>query len=222
MAATVTGSGSWPVSEVDVRSTDGEAAPAAADAEAEAGRQRPRRRSLLVLVPALVVAVVVVFLVVVVATREPAANRVVDSPLVGKPAPALSGPTLDGGTFDLADRQGQFTLVNFFATWCAPCVREHDDLVAFDRRHRAAGDASVVSVVFGDSVENARRFFDENGGEFPVVTDDGGDIALDFGVAKVPESYLVGPRGVVLAKIVGGVTDEGLDELLLRVQGLEP
>lgn len=179
------------------------------------------RRSAAVLAPVFVVVAVVGFVVVVLATREPAANRVVDSPLVGRAAPALEGATLDGGRFSLADEAGRFTLVNFFATWCVPCQREHDDLARFDRRHRAVGDAGVVTVVFEDSTDAAREFFEREGGDWPVIVGDQGDIALDFGVGKVPESYLIGPDGRVLAKIVGGVTDEGLDELLLRVQGVD-
>ena len=174
--------------------------------------------------PSMVIAVLVVvaivgFLVVVLATREPAKNRVADSPLVGRAAPAIAGPTLDGTEFDLADERGRWVLVNFFATWCAPCRQEHDDLVAFDENHEATGDAGVVSVVFDDTTAEARAFFDENGGGFPVVVGDDGDIALDYGVAKVPESYLVSPSGVIVAKIIGGVTAEGLEELLARFSG---
>jgi cytochrome c biogenesis protein CcmG, thiol:disulfide interchange protein DsbE len=179
----------------------------------------PTRRTATVLVPALVVAVLVAFVVVVLATREPAANRVVDSPLVGQQAPAIEGTTMTGATYSLASERGRFTLVNFFATWCVPCQREHDDLAAFDERHRRIGDAGVVTIVFDDSIENARAFFAENGGDWPVIVSDDGDIALDYSVAGVPESYLVGPDGRMLAKIIGGVTEEGLDQLLARVQG---
>ena len=177
------------------------------------------RRTATVLVPVLVVAVLIGFVVVVLATREPAANRVVDSPLVGQQAPAIEGTTMDGGSYSLATERGRFTLVNFFATWCVPCQREHDDLAAFDARHRRIGDAGVVTIVFDDSPENARAFFAERGGDWPVIVSDDGDIALDYSVAGVPESYLVGPDGRMLAKIIGGVTEEGLDELLARVQG---
>ena len=179
----------------------------------------PARRSPTVLFPVLVVAVIVGFVVVVLATREPAANRIVDSPLVGQQAPPVEGNTLDGGRYSLASDRGRFTLVNFFATWCVPCQREHDDLVAFDERHRRIGDAGVVTVVFDDTTENVRQFFAERGGDWPVIVGDEGDIALDFSVSGVPESYLVGPDGRVLAKIIGGVTAEGLEQVLARVRG---
>jgi cytochrome c biogenesis protein CcmG/thiol:disulfide interchange protein DsbE len=181
-------------------------------------RERGSRRGRVV-ATSLVVLALVLGLVVVLATSEPAANRIASSPLVGQPAPAVVGSTLDGSEFDLADESGRWTLVNFFATWCAPCRQEHDDLAAFHERHEAIGDAGVVSVVFNDELSDARAFFDEFGAPFPVITSDDGAIALDFGVAKVPESYLVSPDGTIVAKIIGGVTDEGLEELLARFAG---
>ena len=163
---------------------------------------------------AVVVVVVVGLLIVVLFTREPAANRQADSPLLGLDAPALVGTTLDGTAFDIDDQRGRWVLVNFFATWCAPCRQEHDDLAAFHQRHQTIGDAGVVSVVFDDTTGNAREFFEEEGGGFPVVISDEGDIALDYGVLKVPESYLVAPDGTVVAKIIGGVTSDGLEAIL--------
>lgn len=163
---------------------------------------------------AVIVVVVVGLLVVVLFTREPAANRQADSPLLGLQAPALVGTTLDGSAYDITEERGRWVLVNFFATWCAPCRQEHDDLADFHRRHQTIGDAGVVSVVFDDTTGNARDFFEEEGGGFPVVISDEGDIALDYGVLKVPESYLVAPDGTVVAKILGGVTSEGLEAIL--------
>ena len=199
---------------------EADAADEAREAEADAVRAGlPRGR---VIATALVVAALAFGLVAVLATSEPAANRIASSPLVGQAAPPVVGTTLDGSEFDLADESGRWTLVNFFATWCAPCRQEHDDLVRFHERHEAIGDAGVVSVVFNDELSDARSFFDEFGAPFPVITSDDGAIALDFGVAKVPESYLVSPDGVIVAKIIGGVTDEGLEDLLARFAGTDP
>ena len=130
----------------------------------------------------------------------------VRSTLVGLPAPGIAGDTIDGGTYDLAEHRGEYVVVNFFATWCVPCIREHPELVEFEERHREAGDASVVSVVFDSRPAQVRDFFTENGGEWPVVVDPDGRTSLEYGVARVPESYLLGPDGTVLTKIEGGVT----------------
>ena len=178
----------------------------------------PRRRRTALFVAA-AVAIVLGLLIVTLATRSPATDRRAFSPLVGKPAPGIVGETLDGGRFDGGERQGRWLVVNFFASWCVPCRVEHPELRAFAEEHAADGDAEVVSVVFGDEPSDARRFFADNGGEWPVVLDDGGRIALDYGVAGVPESYLVDPGGIVRLKITGGVTGAGLNDLLAEGQG---
>lgn len=144
------------------------------------------------------------------------------SPLIGRPAPTIESETIDGASYDLSDHRGEFVVVNFFATWCVPCIREHPELVEFERRHREAGDASVVSVVFDSRTDQVREFFDENGGEWPVVLDPDGRTALQYGVSGVPESYLLAPDGTVLIKIEGGVTADDLDRLLAQAQGQDP
>lgn len=179
------------------------------------------RRPRTALSSAAALGVVVVLLVAVLATRAPATSKIDKSPLLGKPAPALAGPVLTGGTgaFDLDSLQGRVVLVNFFATWCVPCVQEHDDLRRFAEAHAVAGDARVVSVVFGDEPSNVRRFFARNGGDWPVIGDADGAIATSWGVARVPESYLVGPDGTVLSKVTGGIKYDMLESLVARATG---
>ncbi|HYJ73885.1 MAG TPA: TlpA disulfide reductase family protein [Actinomycetota bacterium] len=188
----------------------------------EAVDHAPRSRGL-VLGAAVVVAVIMVALVVVLATRDPAQDRVDESPLVGHVAPPLVGEVVApeataGSQFDLDRLRGQWVVVNFFATWCVPCVTEHPELIEFSDRHAATGDASVASVVFDadENVDDIADFFADKGGDWPVV--DGEDVILDWAVAAVPESFLVSPDGVVAAKITGGVTADGLDDLIAEVQ----
>lgn len=109
--------------------------------------------------------------------------------------------------------------MNFFATWCVPCVREHPELVAFSERHQARRDATVVSVVVETPEEEARAFFERRGGTWPVVIDPSGRTALDYGMVKVPETFLVAPDGTVVSRLVGGVTADGLDALIGRFEG---
>lgn len=163
------------------------------------------------LIVSAVVAVVLVAFVAVLATREPATERRASSPLIGKVAPALGGETVDGGSFDIDDHRGRWVLVNFFATWCQPCVQEHPELVRFSEAHAAGDDAVVVSVVYDESdLGRVRDFFAERGGDWPVLSD-GLLPAVDYGVVKVPESYLVAPNGVVVQKYTGGVTQDMIE-----------
>ena len=196
------------------RTEPGSAPPGPAGGEAPS-RPRTARYS------AVGIGVVVLLLVTVLATREPSNTRLADTPLLGQEAPALSGRSVleQGGDFDLVDHRGRWVLVNFFATWCVPCQAEHPDLVRFSAAHADAGDARVVSVVFSDSDADVARFFAVNGGEWPVLADPLGSTALEFGVTGVPESYLIGPDGTVVSKILGGLEYDKLEDLLVRAKG---
>jgi cytochrome c biogenesis protein CcmG/thiol:disulfide interchange protein DsbE len=179
----------------------------------------PTRRSRPARWIAVALAVVLALLIGVLATRDSAATRLVKSPLVGKSVPATTGRTVDGTkTYNIDDHRGEWVLVNFFATWCVPCQQEHDDLVRFAKFHANTGDASVVSVVFSDQAADVKRFFAQRGGSWPVVRDDDGGIATAYGVAKVPESYLVAPNGLVAAKVTGGVNFDFLQQQLAKFE----
>ena len=172
------------------------------------------RKSRKVLWIAVAVAVPVFVLVAVLASRQPAATRIGMSPLVGKPAPAIEGTTVDGTPASLAELKGKWVVVNFFATWCVPCRVEHPQLIRFDETHKAIGDAAVLGVVYSDNTQAVREFRDKEGGAWPMLTDPKGRVALDYGVAGIPESFLISPDGMVAAKLVGGVQAVRLDEVL--------
>lgn len=178
------------------------------------------RRSRMALGISLVVAVIVAGFVGVLATREPSTDRIAKSALLDKAVPAVAGQTLDGETFDIDNQQGRWVIVNFFATWCTECVREHPQLDAFQKEHEELNDAAVVSVVYSDDPDDALQYFEDQGGDWPVVLDDS-SIATRFGVTGVPETYIVDPDGYVRAKLVGGVTQNGLNRIIAEISNRE-
>lgn len=140
--------------------------------------------------------------------------------VVGRPVPAVAGVGLDGEQVDIADWAGSWVVVNFFASWCPPCEREHPELVEFSERH-ADGRARVVGVGFDDSPDKIREFFARRGGSWPVIPSDTGSIALAFGVVAMPESYLVAPDGTVVDVFIAGVTADELDEAIAANGGID-
>lgn len=172
------------------------------------------RKTRKVLWIAVAVAVPLALLVLALANGDPAATRAVKSPLIGKPAPDIAGTTVDGAQASLAGLRGKWVVVNFFATWCVPCRQEHPDLVSFSQSHQSIGDAAVLGVVYSDNAQAVQEFRAKQGGDWSMLTDPKGRIALDYGVAGVPESFLISPDGLVVAKLVGGVRSGDLDQLL--------
>jgi len=109
-------------------------------------------------------------------------------------------------------------ILNVFATWCVPCRAEHPDLVAFAAEHQAAGDAALFGLVYADTPDAVRQYRAQNGGSWPMLEDPDGRVALNFGVSGVPESFVISPDGVVVAKYVGGVRLAQLDRVLTDLQ----
>ncbi|MHB8243822.1 MAG: TlpA family protein disulfide reductase [Acidimicrobiales bacterium] len=161
--------------------------------------------------------VIVAVLVAVLATRPPTAEQVVQSPLVGKPAPTLAGPTLTtGARVSLASYRGRWVLVNFFASWCTVCQAEEPQLERFLFSRPEGIRPVVLGVLYGDTRADGVEFQRSEGATWPSVWDPRGAIASNWGVGNLPRSYLVSPRGRVVACILGGITSSQLDRLLAK------
>ena len=166
---------------------------------------------------AIVVGLVLVALIALLATRG--TSKPISSQIVGQAAPDFSGTTLDGSTFRMANHRGEWVLVNFFATWCTPCRLEDPQIQQFLDSHKGE-PVEVISVAFSDDAESIRSYWIEERNTWPVLSSDTGLIALDYGVTKVPESYMVAPSGLVVAGFFGGVTAAGLDKVIADNGGM--
>lgn len=168
----------------------------------------------------LAIAVAMFALIAVLARAEPAANSVVATPLLDRPAPVAVGEFADGSTFDLARRKGSWVVMNFFTSTCVPCQREHPELIDFVDQQRGLGieGAEFYTVVVDDDRPAVEEFFADNGGDWPIVYDTDGRFAVAFGVAQVPETWIIDPDGVVRARIISQVTADFLGQQLQRLR----
>jgi cytochrome c biogenesis protein CcmG, thiol:disulfide interchange protein DsbE len=175
------------------------------------GQNRPR--VWLVLLPLLVFLLLAgIFLAQLMSGRD---NQTIPSALIGQQAPQTNLPPLEGMDLpglDSSQFAGKVTLVNVWASWCAPCREEHPLLMqlAADERLTLAG------FNYKDKPENARRFLGDLGNPFDAIgVDDSGRTAIDWGVYGIPESFLVGKDGKILWKHVGPFSERSLRRELM-------
>src|SRR6516164_6634716 len=129
------------------------------------------------------------------------------SALIDRPAPDFALPGLYESANGLTrkDLDGRVTLVNFFASWCAPCREEHPELMALSR----LTDITLDGIAYKDKPEKSRRFLDRLGNPYGRIgVDRDGTTAIDFGVYGVPETYVVDAAGHIRHRHVGPLTAE--------------
>jgi cytochrome c biogenesis protein CcmG/thiol:disulfide interchange protein DsbE len=125
--------------------------------------------------------------------------------LVGKPVPAINLPTLaEGQPVSLREMASEGPMiVNFFASWCAPCEIEHPVLMGLKGQ-----PVRLVGVAYKDAPQNSQAFLDRLGDPFAeILVDRDGRAGVEFGVTGVPETFVVGRDGVILAKHTGPLTE---------------
>ena len=136
------------------------------------------------------------------------APDIIPSALLNKPAPRLILPALDGKTaaFTPADlTAGHVSVINVFASWCAPCRTETSQLAAMSNLPGVA----LYGLVQKDKPEAARAFLNEVGNPLAkIARDDDGRASIEWGVYGVPETFVVDGKGVVRFKYVGPLTDD--------------
>ncbi len=144
------------------------------------------------------------------------------SALIGRPAPAFTLPPVEelvgvAGFSDAHLREGHVSVINVFASWCAPCRAEAPTLMslAHDEALKAQG-VKLYGLSYKDEAANSVRFLTQEGNPFDAVGDDyAGRTAIDFGVYGVPETFVVRGDGVVAYKLVGPLTPYALEKTLL-------
>ncbi|RXF69603.1 DsbE family thiol:disulfide interchange protein [Hansschlegelia zhihuaiae] len=184
--------------------------------DAEAPRPSSGRRKLL-LIPLLVFVALAALLFARLFSGDPST---LPSALIGRPAPDLALPPLEGLTADGAAvpgfsraelASGEVTLVNVFASWCGPCRDEHPELMELKAR-----GLRLFGLNHKDNPENARRFLGGLGNPFSRVgVDPNGRASIEWGVYGVPETFVVDGQGRIAFKFVGPLTDAAVEAKLM-------
>jgi cytochrome c biogenesis protein CcmG/thiol:disulfide interchange protein DsbE len=146
-----------------------------------------------------------VVLAVVLASRFGIDPGLVDSPLIGQPAPAFELETLAGdGEVSLEGLTGEIVIVNFFASWCLECRNEHRDLVATADAFADDG-VTFVQIAYQEDAEESLQYLAEAGTSEATsyLADPGSRTAIAYGVFGIPETFFIDPEGVVVGKIIG-------------------
>lgn len=136
---------------------------------------------------------------------------------LGSTAPAapieLSVQTLDGKTFNLAEHRGQWVVVNFWATWCGPCIKEMPEL---DELDHAREDIVVLGLAFEDTTpEDLKRFLKTRPVGYPIAPVDVYAPPAAFPVPKgLPTTHLIAPDGSLRESFIGPVTRADLEKMI--------
>jgi thiol-disulfide isomerase/thioredoxin len=127
--------------------------------------------------------------------------------------PALALKTLDGKTFDLSAERGKWVIVNFWATWCSPCIKEMPDISKFVA---SRDDVRAIGLAFGgEEISDVTDFLKAHPVKYPIANVPLETPPKDFGAPKaLPTTYLIAPDGSIAKKFTGPITTADLEKAI--------
>jgi cytochrome c biogenesis protein CcdA/peroxiredoxin len=134
---------------------------------------------------------------------------------IGNVAPNFESVTDGGKAIKLSDLRGQIVVLNFWATWCAPCKVEMPE---FEKAYKVNGDQNfiVLAVNNSESLDKVTTFKQQMNLSFPMVMDEKGELQRQYGVVSYPSTYVLNKEGVIIAKQFGPMTGDQIDTLVTR------
>ena len=164
------------------------------------------------LIPVVLFALLAVVLAI--GVKHSPEKGIIPSPLIGKPAPEFSLPSLADATHTVSSTalRGRWYLLNVWGSWCGTCREEHRMLLEV----RRSGRVELIGLDWKDDDAQARGYLQQLGDPYDLVAaDHDGRTAIDWGVYAAPESFLVNPQGIVVYKCMGELTPDIWEKQIL-------
>jgi len=137
------------------------------------------------------------------------------------PAPDFTLTTLEGANIKLSDYQGRRIMLNFWASWCAPCLAETPDLVSAYNNLLKQGESDILFVGIGvnDDIQNLRKFAENNRVPYLIVHDPTSVVADAYGVIAMPITVFIDEKGLVYRKFIGAVKQQQVMDVFKEMKG---
>ncbi|MGQ9569761.1 MAG: TlpA family protein disulfide reductase [Thermodesulfovibrionales bacterium] len=130
-------------------------------------------------------------------------NPQVPKTRIGVPVPNIELTNFQKNRFKLSDLRGSVIFINFWATWCPPCIDELPSIERLSRKFKGNSAFRIVTILYNDDLDKANYFMKEFNYTFPVYIDSDGSAAEKFGITGVPETFIIDKNGILRNKIIG-------------------
>lgn len=142
------------------------------------------------------------------------------SPVQGNPAPDFTLVDIEGRTWTLAELKGQVVFLNFWATWCPPCVSE---MPAMQNLYNTLpqDQFKMLAILYGDEARNATAFAEKLDITLPILLDEGNQVGMHYGLTGVPETFILDKKGIIREKFQGPAEWDSADAIHMIRQYIE-
>jgi len=135
---------------------------------------------------------------------------------VGGPAPSFELKTLKGKIFKSSDLKNKAVILNFWATWCVPCIKEMPELNKAYTSFKN-DDVEIIAINFEETRSEVDEFVNKYHLEFPILLDKYGDVSQDYRVRNLPVTYFISPDGIIMDLVLGGITQKLIETKLKQL-----